>query len=209
MKLSIESCAAALNHAAMNRRAAIQLELAVGLAVFQYQGSSSKDARAMLNDAYAAAGYRCVHISEMDYKTVNRRINATAALFEKLPVAKWVGRHSDADAIKSICDGLEPYELFTIADVMRYCTPQKVAKQRAAKVQVTPNADILNVPSGQAKVHEQFRRAADQADSNVLRVNTAHLSLVIPKGTPREEIIDLAMKLLQMAKESNKELLTV
>ncbi len=202
MKLSIESCAIALNHAAMNRKAAIQIELAVGLAVFQLHGSSSKDARAMLTDAYAAAGYRCIHISEMDYKTVNRRVNATAALFEKLPVSKWVGRHSEEDAIKSICDGLEPYELFTIADVMRYCAPPKLVRKTGVK----PNPDILNLPSGQGKVIEQFRRAADQSGTTV---TTEHLSLIIPKDTPRGEIIDLAMKLLQMAKENTKELLTV
>ncbi len=159
----------------------------------------------MLTEAYAAAGYRCVHINEMDYKTVNRRVNATAALFEKLPVSKWIGKHSDAAAIQSIYSGLEPYELFTISDVQRYALPAKA--KPAAEVKVQPNADILNVPTGgHARVMQQFRRAADQAGA---AVSTDHLNVVIPKDTPRAELIELAMKLLQMAKESNKDLLTV
>lgn len=205
MKLSIETCAEALNHAAMNRKAAIQIELAVGLAVFHLHGNTAKEARAMLMGAYAAAGYRCAHINEMDYKTINRRINATAALYEKMPVSKWVGRHSDQDAILCIGQGLEPYELFTIADVMRYCAPP--SKPRV-KVKAKPHAAILGGPTtGHDKVIAQFRRAADSANS--IRVATEHLTLVIPEGTPREEIIDMAMRLLQMRTEIKKELLTV
>jgi hypothetical protein len=204
MNLTADTCARVLNAAAMNRKQAIQLELAVGLAVFQLHGNSGKDARTMLMGAYSAAGYRCTHINEMDYKTINRRVNATAALFEKLPVAAWVGKLNDADAIKSICIGLEPYELFTISDVQGYCNP---AKRRAprARVEARPHVDILAGPSGHEKVIEQFRRAAD---TPVRTVSTEHLTLAIPSGTPREEIIDMASQLLALAKENNKELLT-
>ena len=210
MKLTIETCASALNAAAMNRRAAIQLELAVGLAVFLLHGSSSKEARTMLVGAYVAAGYQCAHISEMDYKTVNRRINATAALFEKVPVAKWVGKHNEVDAIRAICEGLGPYELYTIQDVMRYAAPQKVK----AKTAVKPHADLLHVPTGQAnnhtgqqKIADQMRRASDRIKGG-LTLSTEHLSLLVPKDTPRAEIIELAMQLLALAKKDAKELLT-
>lgn len=209
MNLSIETCADALTHAAMNRKAAIQIELSVGLAVFHLYGSSSKEARSMLVDAYAAAGYRCVHINEMDYKTVNRRINATAALFERLPIKKWVGHHSDVDAIRAICDGLSPYELFTIQDVMRYSLPNKTI----GSVRVKPDTSILSLPTGNnhtghEKVIQQFRRAADQVNGEATRVATEHLTLVIPKDTPRAELIDLAMQLMGIAKENQTELLT-
>jgi hypothetical protein len=209
MNLTIETCADALTHAAMNRKAAIQIELSVGLAVFHLHGSSSKEARVMLVDAYAAAGYRCVHINEMDYKTVNRRINATAALFERLPIKKWVGHHSDIDAIRAICEGLEPYELFTIQDVIRYSLPNK----SVGSIKVTPDASILSLPTGNNHtghdtVMQQFRRAADKVNGESTRVATEHLALVIPQGTPRAELIDLAMQLMGMAKENQTELLT-
>lgn len=204
MYLTADTCARIINVAAMNRKQAIQLELAVGLAVFQLHGNSGKESRGMLMAAYAAAGYRCIHINEMDYKTINRRVNATAALFEKLPVATWVGKLNDADAVKAICTGLEPYELFTISDVQRYCNPAKTNVPRA-RVEARPHIDILAGPSGHAKVIDQFRRAADKA---LKTVTTEHLTLAIPDGTPREEIIDMAHQLLSLAKENVKELLT-
>lgn len=206
MILSIDTCADALTHAAMNRKAAIQIELAVGLAVFQMHKSTSKDARAMLVDAYAAAGYRCVHISEMDYKTVNRRINATAALYEKIPVAKWVGKLNDSDALKAICEGLAPYELYTVQDVLRYAAPQKVQ----SLVRVRPAADVLSIPNnhtGQQKVQDQMRRLNDQARAGIT-ISTEHLSILVPKDTPRTELIELAQQLLALAEKDIKQLLT-
>lgn len=200
MNLTIETCANALTHAALNRKLILQLELAVGLCVFALHGSTDRDGRTMLNAAYAAAGYRCTHISEMDYKTVNRRINATASLFEQLPILKWVGELSEIDAIRAVCDGLEPYELFTIQDVLRYAAPQKVRPQLAVK----PNADILAGPTtGQQIIAQQFRRAVDQPGQTI---HTDHLQLTIPHGTPRAELIDMAMQLMALAKAN--ELLT-
>jgi len=200
MKLTIEVCATALAHAALNRKMILQLELAVGLCVFALHGSTDREARAMLNAAYAAAGYHCTHINEMDYKTVNRRINATASLFENLPIKKWVGHLSDMDAIKAVCEGLEPYELFTIQDVLRYAAPAKVRPKLAVK----PNATILTGPTtGHDKVVQQFRRAVDQPGQTL---TTEHLQMTIPHGTPRAELIDMAMQLMTMAKAN--ELLT-
>lgn len=211
MHLTIEACATALNHAAMNRKSAIQLELAVGLGVFHMHGGADKEARAMLVNAYAAAGYRCTKLADMDYKTVNRRINATASLFEKLPVSKWVGQLSDMTALQAICEGLAPYELYSIQDVLRYAAPQRV--QASTRILVTPNTSILSGPpaagghTGQQKIRDQMRRATDQV-KNGRSISTEHMSLLIPKDTPRSELIDLAMQLMSLAKDTEKELLT-
>ncbi len=207
MQLTIETCADALNQAAMNRKAAMQIELAVGLAVFHLHGSTGKEGRVMLVNAYAAAGYRCQHINEMDYKTINRRVNATAALFEALPVSKWVGKLHDNDAIRAICRGIEPYELYTIADVMRYCQrPGAVASRKVhAVTRVQPHMQILDPAPGEPYTEgPRFRRAVDQYK----HVTTEHLTVAIPDDTPKWEIIELAMQLLAMTKEKNKELLT-
>ena len=206
MKLSLTACAEALAHAALNRKAALQVELAVGLAVFAMHGDTSKEARAMLNDAYAAAGYFCRHINEPDYKTINRRINATASLYEKLPISKWIGRLADYDAIKAVCEGLEPYELFTVQDVLRYAAPAKVPPC----VAVRPAGGLLAGPdqpahTGQNGVMDQFRRATDNA---LRHLHTEHMQLSIPEGVPRAELIEMAMQLMTLAKESEKQLLT-
>src|SRR5213082_1117949 len=102
MNLSIETCVTALQHAAINHKAAIQLELAVGLAVFQMNGGTNKDARRNLVDIYVAAGWDCAKFAGSDYKTVNRRINAAAALFEKVPVSKWIGNLDNMNILQAI-----------------------------------------------------------------------------------------------------------
>ena len=163
----------------------------------------------MLVGVYSSAGWQCTRFADPDYKTVNRRINATASLYEKVPVAKWVGTLTGMDVIEAICEGLDPYELYTIQDVLRYAAPQKVRQQ---KVQVQPATDILAGPTegatmtGQERIMQQFRRATDQA---VARLATEHLSVAIPKDVTREEILELAMQLVSYAKDSEKELLTV
>lgn len=212
MKLSIETCASALKHAAINRKASIQLELSTGLAIFHMNGGTNKDARSQLVDAYTEAGYDCKRFAGMDYKTVNRRINAAASLYEKLPVAKWVGRLEEMDIIRAVCEGLAPYEFYTIQDVLRFAAPEKVYVN---KTPVPPMHDILAGPasvgnrSGQDKVMSQFRRASDHAGDGARLVSTDNLSLAIPKDVSRDEIIAFATKLLSFAKDNEKELLTV
>lgn len=212
MLLTVETCAVALRAAATNYKAAIQLELSVGLAVFHMQGGTSNDARSMLKSVYAAAGWSCMRFADDDYKTVNRRINATASLYEKVPVAKWVGHLSDMDVIQAISEGLAPYELYTIQDVLRYSTP---SKRKYDKTPVAPSHDILSGPvaptqhTGQERVMQQFRRVSDQAGEGMRRLSTEHLSVSIPKDIGRDELIDLAMQLMSLAKNNEEKLLTV
>lgn len=200
MKLSIETCISALTRALLNRRTAFQLELAVGLAVFLTQGGAGRDGRVMLCEVYAAAGYQCTSVTGIDYKTINRRINATATLYERLAVAKWAGKHVEGDLIQAICIGVAAYEFYGVADVQRFCQVDPTPPVQGEPLRVTPNPAIL---TGQSKVIEQFRRAADKPGRHV---ETSHLTVTIPDGTPRNELIELARKLLELA--DAKELLT-
>lgn len=211
VRLSVETCAKALNTAAINRKSAFQTELSVGLAIFLVVGGTHKEARRVLCETYAAAGYQCLRPVDMDYKTVNRRINATADLFNKVQVKSWAGKHSEGDMLRAIYIGLEPYELLTVADVQRFCNPPK---KHAAPTVVKPHAAVLSGPStpsnnhtGQAKVVEMFRRAADQVQKGADHIETKHLALVIPANATRDELIQMAQKLLALA-EKKKELLT-
>lgn len=212
MHLTLDTCTNALTAAAINHKAAIKLELAVGLAVFHLYKGTNKDARRMLVQAYALAGWQCQKFADPDYKTVNRRINATASLYEKVPVAKWIGHLKEMDIIEAICDGLEPYQLTSIQDVLRYAAPHRIHDRKYA---VTPNHDILSGPetgghqTGQERVMQQFRRASDQIADGAHVVATPHISVVIPKDASREELVDFAYKVLALAKsDSAKELLT-
>lgn len=212
MLLTLDTCTAALSCAASNHKAAIQLELAVSLAVFHMNGGTSRDARSVLNGVYSSSGWQCAHFTDPDYKTVNRRINAAASLYEKVPVGKWVGNLAEMEVIKAICEGLAPYELYTIQDVLRFAAPQKV---QATKAAVNPANDILSGPAthnnahtGQDRVMQQFRRASDQRKAGVRRVSTDHLTLDVPKDVSHEELMEFAAMLLSLAKDDQKELLT-
>jgi hypothetical protein len=212
MQLTLDTCTTALSSAAINHKAAIQLELAVGLAVFHMYKGTNKDARKMLVQAYALAGWQCQKFADPDYKTVNRRINATASLYEKVPVSKWIGHLQEMDIIQAICEGLEPYQLYTIQDVLRYAAPHRVAER---KTTVSPAHDLLTGPdatsnqTGQDRVMQQFRRASDHLADGAQVVATDHISVIIPKDASREEMIELARQLLALAqKDTAKELLT-
>lgn len=209
MLLTLETCTTALGAAIVNRKTAVQLELAVGLAVFFSQGGPTKEARKMLVSAFAMSGYECSALGDKEYKTVNRRINATASLYDKLPISKWVGTLEGMNAIHAIFDGIGPYGLETIQDVLRFAAP---AKAYVNKTRVKPDDSILGGPvghaSGQEKVMTQFRRASDQIAEGSLRVSTEHLSLAIPKDVDHDEIVRLAMQLLSLAVNNEKELLT-
>lgn len=205
-KISMETCVAEMNRAALNRKAALQIELAVGLAVFM----TSDEPKTTLCEVYANAGYQCLLPSGIDYKTVNRRINATAELFRFLTadrLGKWVGRHSEDKMIAAIVLGIEPYEIVGIADVQRLSLPMMTRVSAHNRTIVQPHAAVLKGPTtGQDGIREMFRRASDQEPGR--RVATEHLTLIVPEVITAAELVEMASGLLNLAKEKRAELLT-
>jgi hypothetical protein len=206
--ISVEVCIKALNNAAMSRRAAFQTELAVGFAIFLVNNGTERAARQILVDAYASAGYQCLQTSDQDYKTINRRVNATADLFNRIgvkAVRKWAGKHNDDQLIAAMVEGLRPYELWTVSDVQRYAAPAPVpATPAPTAAPVNPHNGILTGPaagnnSGQVAVMGLFRRAADQVAKGAEHIETEHMAVMIPKDATPDEIVTLAYKLLEMA----------
>lgn len=212
--LSVTTCIAALHGAALSRKAAFQTELGVSFAVFLTQGGTERNARQLLVEAYASAGYMCLTPADADYKTINRRINATADLFNTVKmrtVKKWAGALDENKLIAAMVEGLRPYELFSVADVQRYCAPPETVHTSPTgqeKTAVQPHNEILGGPTspnrtGQEKIIQQFRRAADQVAKGAAHIETEHLALMIPKDATRDELVDMAQKLLTLAKKRN------
>src|ERR1700681_1506285 len=81
-KATMKAYASAIANAALSRKAALQLELAVSFAVFLDQQKVSRLAKSLILEVYAEAGYKCREIGEVDWKAVNRRVNASGVLFE-------------------------------------------------------------------------------------------------------------------------------
>lgn len=210
-KFSIETCVAALNRAAMNRKAAFQIELASGLAVFLVNDGTTKEAKTVLCSAYASAGYQCLTPQDMDYKTINRRVNVTADLFNTLRVDKvkrWAGRHNDQHLIDALVSGLQPYELYGVRDVERLCKPPAPkVEHNNAPVSVAPATGILlgpvtnGTPSGQKKVADMFRYAAAEVAKGAKHIETEHLAIMIPDAVTSDELVQMAARLLSLAEE--------
>jgi hypothetical protein len=116
----------AISNAALSRRAALQIELAVGLVHFDQETEGTASAgKARLKEVYQAAGYDCMSKADRDYKTVNRRLNACAALYDKFGsslVAGWsAGFAGDTEALLAyVVTELQPYGLETMDDVLHY-----------------------------------------------------------------------------------------
>jgi hypothetical protein len=124
--VSYEVFVAAISNAALSRRAALQIELAVGLIHFtQENGGTDTAGKANLKAVYHAAGYDCMAKADRDYKTVNRRLNMTAKLFDKFGsslVNGWVEKCAgDTEAlIAYVVTELQSYAFHTLDDVADY-----------------------------------------------------------------------------------------
>lgn len=200
--LSVMTCVELLTQAGLSRRLALQNELGVGLGLFYESGKVSKESKDMLNQCYARSGYDCSETSGADYKTVNRRINATAELFRKVgfdQIRTWVGSMVERDLVFAMVQGIKPLELKSIDSVLTFVGKPRLPAIAAPKVEEEPKAgeEGGEAPKEETKVEEP----PPAPDPVVQRVNTAHTKLEIHEGATREELMDLVAKLLRLAKK--------
>lgn len=173
-KSNIKAYAALIHTAALNRRDALQFELGVGFAVMLDSWPSKRLARAQLQKIYADAGYKCREPSDIDWKTINRRIAGSFALFDFLgekDIRGWAGDLQKAPLVEAIVEKLKPLKLNTLNEVVQIC---KGSKERAS-----------NAPGRKPGV----------------KVETMHLKFSIPPTASAEELLEAAGKLMTMAQD--------
>lgn len=112
----------ALTDALMNRKAAIRLEMAVGLSVFIRYGSVDNVSKIQLQRVYQEAGYQTATSKDADYKTVRRRIDAAAGLFDFIgpdEIAEVTANNDEDAEIRALVRYLEDnYDFYTINGVL-------------------------------------------------------------------------------------------
>jgi hypothetical protein len=179
---------ACLSNAALHRRAALQLELAVGLCVAHDLADDPAQGRVSLVQLYASVGYDCLKPDGADYKTINRRVNTTFLLFGKLG-AESVGRtmhgtvgYRRVEAVQAV---LAPLALNSMDDVLEFC-----GRPRANGTQHKPAAS-------RTPANHPARRAVDQP--GVVHVRTEHVDLPIPPDVTRAELMQIVAELIKMA----------
>lgn len=159
-------------------RDALQLELAVGLSVFSVKADAAKvplDAKKALKDIYAKAGYACATPQGEDYKTVNRRINVAADLYQHIggreTIVDWVGDASPRDQVKTIMEHVKNYKFDSINSVLAYMgkavavkrprleatqaseADQRVAEAAATALSIREVVSKFNLPEGHLFQH--------------------------------------------------------
>lgn len=177
---------ACLSNAILHRRAAVQIELAVGLCVAHDFIADQAEARVMLTSVYASAGYDCLAPDGRDYKTINRRVNTSFLLFDKVTAEAVAGAIAELGGhkrIETVQALLEPLQLYTYDDVLAHC-----GRPRGGAA-----------PSDPAPAPKRGRPAAA-----VVHVTTKHIDVAVPPSATRKEVLDLAVKLVALAETIGK-----
>lgn len=136
-------------------RDALNIELAVGLSLFATKADPSKvglDTKKILKDVYAKAGYACATPQGEDYKTVNRRINVTADLYQHLggreTIVDWIGDATPKQQVAMIAEHIKGYGFSGISAVMAHMG-------KAAAVKRPRNAPVPQQEGPQQQTPEQ------------------------------------------------------
>lgn len=119
--IALAVCVSVMSGVLLSRRATLQNELAVGIALY----ATTKNANDVLRTVYSRAGYDCAAVESKEYKTVMRRMLCSKLLFKRLgapDVLKWMeGDKSDRQKIGAIAEHLKVLELNSLDDAMAYC----------------------------------------------------------------------------------------
>lgn len=209
--ISMKTCVDAIAGAMLSRRSALQAELAVGLIVFAIEGEANRQAKQTLNAIYGSAGYQCMSATGIDYKTINRHINVTAALFDLIGaqvISEWLADKAELQAVSAIIAQLEPLQFYTLNDVRAFCgKPEGDQTRQEGRKDAAPKADAgegkETQPAGYTQAAGAYnRRAEDRQD--VIRIDTRTLHIAIPHNAKPAELIEVAMRILALAREPAK-----
>lgn len=101
-------------------RLGLQIEIAVGILTYA-QETTSSTGKAFLKSVYHGAGYDCMQKFGRDYKTVNRRLNRIAKLFDFLgldEIIQWYDKdNNQKERIAKIAERLADYGFDKFDDV--------------------------------------------------------------------------------------------
>ncbi len=200
-QISFSTCVRTLSQVTMSRKGLLNLEMAVGLAVYLDAGKADKSAKAMLAEIYSKAGYDCDDSKGKDYKTVNRRIGASSALFGKLGmevINHWVSEvesKGETRYLQAIAQHLVEMNFGSIDDILDY---------------VGRTSNRTGPKSARAETSSGGRgEAANDASSDaavVWKIAVGRAVVLVPKSMSSEELVALAQQILELAGASVTEL---
>lgn len=202
------SCVRALEKAIGFGKQALYLEVAVSLATFASSSTGADRAtkRAVM-DVYTKAGYNTAVTGE-DYKTVSRRINASAALYEKIgreAILSAMRGLREGKAIDSLCGYLDDTYQFTgINAVLEYAgKPVKqtnTPEHRAARLASAGGEDrATHTLMGERIAAKHAQMQTIEVDADGIVISAGALSIVVPRDCAVGDLRAMAAKLLDFA----------
>lgn len=176
-KAQMKVFSSAIANAALSRKTALQLELAVGFAVHLECGQAKRLTRATLCEVYSAAGYKAHKPGDMDWKAINRRITAALALFDFVgaeDVVKWTEGKRRMELIEAIVEKLAGYKIKSVNEVLEICG------------KIGPKA-----PRGERPEPEGTRH-----------IDTRHIHVSVPPNATASELMEVALAMMDLAKQA-------
>jgi hypothetical protein len=173
-KTHIRAYTKAMHEAGFHSAAALEIELAVGIAVLYECEPSRRLARETLVTIYHAAGWKCDEPGALDWRKVNRRITASVALYDFM---------NHDGTVAQTAEGKKSTEL---VEVFR---PMIAALKVKSVNEVLLACDKVRPP----------RKPAHHSDVEGTRINAGHIHITIPSDATREDLIALATQLMTMA----------
>lgn len=203
--VSPSSCVRALEKALGFGRSALYLEVAVSLAMFAASPTGADLAtKRVVMGIYSRAGFN-TDVDGEDYKTVNRRINASAALFHKLgreAVLNAMHGLREGKAIESLCSYLGGFNFSGINAVLEYAgKPVKKVEPRiegrASGEHVAEAATTGERIEARRARQPQPAVVVDNTDGTI--VFAGKLSIVVPSDATVAEVRVMVAKLSEFA----------
>lgn len=178
-KTQLKTYANHVRSALVNRREALQIELAVMFAVTLDCDGNKRLAREAIYSVWdSTASYQCAKPGDRDWKSVGRSINAAFALWDfttRETVDQWADGKKHGDLISSFAHHIAEYKLATVNEVLTICEKVKAPTSRVARPE--------NAPKG----------------SHV--IDSEHIHVVAKPGTTADELMQVINELMQYANE--------
>ena len=220
-ELDVGVYAEALTRANALAKASIALEMSVCIVIYAFNKGATLASKKDVRRAYMAAGYRCEDANGSDYKTVHRRLNAAALLYDQMGgtanIIEIIGGYTGVAALMSINEHLNlVYSLPTLNAVFAAAgrpvvstyitnsketeegTRRKLAALSGKNSEAVTTHEVKAADALDTAVQDSYEhRAGDQEHAIVLQAG--QLQLVVPKDVEYDDVLDMLIELKAFA----------
>lgn len=213
--------AEALTRANALAKASIALEMSVCMVIYAFNGGATLAGKKNVRKAYTAAGYRCEDGNGSDYKTVSRRLNGAALLYDRMggttKIVEIIGGYTGLPALMSINEHLNlTYDIptltsvFTVAGrpvISTYIPKSKKTGDGTRRMLATPSEELSEaVTTHEIKVdyapdaapQDSYKHRTDDQEGALI-LQTGQLQLVVPKDVQYDDVLDMLIELKGIA----------